>query len=80
MVVYAINPTQPNHKHLIYMYKEDLVLIKLQWFICHKIKQNDLFKYGMLCLICYDLNILKMKIFLLDENNFCFFSKNFLYF
>ena len=38
MVDMPYNTTQPNHIYSIYMYKEDLALNNLQWFICH-IKQ-----------------------------------------
>ena len=30
-----------NHLYLIYMYKPDLALNNLQWFICHKTKRNQ---------------------------------------
>ena len=29
-----------NHIYLIFVYEEDLALNDLQWFICHKTKQN----------------------------------------
>ena len=29
-------------KYLIYMYKEDLALNKLQWLICHKTQPNQI--------------------------------------
>ena len=29
-----------NHAYLIYMYKQDLVLNNLKWWICHKNKPN----------------------------------------
>ena len=31
-----------NHTYLIYMYKQDLVLINLQWLICYKTKSNQI--------------------------------------
>ena len=43
-ITYAIKPnqTKPNHIYLIYTYKEDLALNKLQGLICHKTKPNQL--------------------------------------
>ena len=40
MIDMPLNITKQNHIYLIYMYKEDLALNNLQWFICHKTKPN----------------------------------------
>ena len=33
--------TKPNHIYLIDMYKENLTLNNLQWWICHKTKPSQ---------------------------------------
>ena len=36
-----------NHIYLIYMYKQDLALNNLQWFICHKTEPNQTFSNSL---------------------------------
>ena len=36
------NPTKPNPKYLIYMFKKDLALNNRQQLICHKTQPNQI--------------------------------------
>ena len=52
-----------NHKYLIYIYKEDLALNNLKWFMCHKTKLNRT-KYLFTNLLHPKVILYNSKIFL----------------
>ena len=50
MVDMSENPTKANHNYLMYMYKEDLELNKLQWLIGQKTQQNQIIYILYICI------------------------------